>query len=163
DVAVKDRPDGVELKTDRVTVGRGQEVLVVVQRVARPAPPRAAAASKISLYCTLPFPAGSFADQFHFSADNKRLIGSGLRQGGPVTDGGDVETGDLIYTGTGFPRKVWHNAKLLPGGKEFLLLADTTLSRWDVASGKKVGDYPAIPDGFDGCKLQLSPDAKRFA
>src|SRR5207249_4771168 len=38
DVMVKDKPDGVEVKTDKVVVSRGEEVLVRIEYVAKAKP-----------------------------------------------------------------------------------------------------------------------------
>ncbi len=38
DVVVKNKPDGIEVKTDRITVSRREQVLVTIERVAKPGP-----------------------------------------------------------------------------------------------------------------------------
>jgi formylglycine-generating enzyme required for sulfatase activity len=38
DVAVKNKPEGIELKTDKITISRGKEALVVIERLPKPEP-----------------------------------------------------------------------------------------------------------------------------
>jgi hypothetical protein len=137
-----------------------------VERVAGPErlePAPAGAPPVPALFCTLTFPEGSFADQFHFSADKRRLLGSGLFRGGRVTSVWDIETGKVLCTLAPITSKVWHNARFFPGGEEFLLQADNTLSRWSVATGQQVADYPPLPDGYHAEYLELSPDGRYLA
>jgi hypothetical protein len=110
DVAVKGKPDGIEVKTDRIVVLRGKEALVTIERVAKPTPP-APAANEIQILQRVPIPEGgrvlglaSFGDGKFLTA---QLFAPGSEEGDFVV--WDAQTAKELYR-----RKATMNQHLFP-------------------------------------------------
>jgi tRNA A-37 threonylcarbamoyl transferase component Bud32 len=170
DVVVKDRPEGIEVKTDRITIRRGKETLLVVERVgpgAPPAPPPgkeslpappgakepAPSPKPLAVARRLFCPGPGFSSSF--SNDGRLCLASG-RNGFRVWE---METGRLQREVENLPHTV--TVRCMPGGKQALSShTDGTFRRWDLATGEQLGQLHGPPEWnlIGG----ITPDGDRF-
>jgi WD40 repeat protein/tRNA A-37 threonylcarbamoyl transferase component Bud32 len=149
DLALKGKPEGLRLTLDRAVLTRGEKVLAKIERFVgnRPGPvdggkvpaeDSAVVPKPLEVARQLLWP-GRNNLSTSFSEDSRLCVGFAL--GSNAFRVWETETGKLVQTVDGLPGTP--TVRFLPDGKQLLSShADGTFRRWDLHSGKMLGQIP---------------------
>jgi WD40 repeat protein len=175
DVALKDKPEGFELKTEKITIARGREELVHIERVAQSRADRdrsgQTAASERDVRRDRKEQAGSslrkiaevrriewpevHVHRVAFSPDGRLYAAGGTSNTVRVWE---VASGKLLHEFVGHEEAIGGVA-FTPDSKQLLSgAADATMRLWDVASGRPIRIWPGHSGLVVG--VAVSPDGR---
>jgi serine/threonine protein kinase len=131
DVVVKNKPDDIEVNTDRIVVSRGQVVLVKIERVLKPEPVRKSETGKIEEIQRIPISAARdfFYDVAVSNAGKYALVTKDIGNGVRV-DVYNVQTGEKLFECPGF------RAEFLGDGKQLVVCNSRAFQIYEAQSGK---------------------------
>ncbi len=159
DVVLKDKPEGIELKTEKIIILRGQEELVRIEQVA-PSPADLDRPRQSAIMEELPWPENPEPFNVDFSPDGRLLMIAGHH---PDIQIWDVATKRVVNTlrCAGSPA-VYSYAVFTPDGKSvFGRKADGRLHLFDVATGREAIPFQGGHEGSDVWWMAVSPDCRR--
>jgi hypothetical protein len=172
DVMVKNKPDDLTLKTDKVTVMRGKEVLVLIER--SPAKPQGGTVAPAATVLPggwkrlhrLPVPDGTAATWLHYprwSPDSQRLLAQEFIPGKQIRQTvWDMKTGAVLHQLT-HPTPSYIYPWLTNDPNTLFLQLDDRMTAWDLPSRSRTRQFGILPYLGQQCRTSdVSADGKFY-
>ena len=155
DVAIKGKPDGIEVKTDKIVVSRGKDVLVQIVRVTKgpDVTARPHAEEKAGEIRRIAWEGGGTVLSTAMSADGRYYLAAGTPDKVRVWE---LQTGKQLHEFTGCIAYFTPDSKQIVAGNWI----NTQFRLYDVATGNEIRTF-----GSEGqlWNFRISPDGKYVA